>query len=100
MGAIDNLRAAVEAASGDTPFVLDSAFLIKGVADASVTVPADYDAWIQQAFFLKSAQAFTVKVAKSDVGAVTGSTFTASAATIPFVGASVPLAAKATLVFT
>jgi hypothetical protein len=100
MSAIDNLRAAVEAAAGDTPFALDSAFLTTGLADPSVTVPAEYDAWIQQAFFLKSAQAFTVKVAKSDVGAVDGEAFTVSAATIPFVGASVPLAAQATLVFT
>jgi hypothetical protein len=100
MSAIDNLRAAVEAAAGDTPFVLDSAFLTTGLADPSVSVPAQYDAWIQQAFFLKSAQDFSVKVAKSDVGEVADQAFTVTAATIPFVGASVPLAAEATLVFT
>src|SRR5690349_21603412 len=100
MSAIDNLRAAVEAAAGDTAFALDAAFLTAGLADPAVTVPADYDSWLAQAFFLKAATDFKVKAAKADVGAVSGNAFTVKNATIPFVGATVPLSAKATLVFT
>ncbi|WP_316196939.1 LysM domain-containing protein [Bradyrhizobium sp. SZCCHNS3053] len=100
MSAIDNLRAAVEAAAGDTAFALDAAFLTAGLADPAVKVPADYDTWLSQAFFLKAAADFKVTVAKSDVGPVEGTAFTVQSATIPFIGAATPLAAKATLVFT
>lgn len=98
MSAIENLRNAVEAAAGDQPFALDSAFLTTGLNDSSVKVPADYDTWLRQAFFLKAATDFTVKVAKANVGAVTDDEFTVTAATIPFVGASVPLWVQAKLV--
>jgi hypothetical protein len=100
MSAIDNLRAAVESAAGDQPFALDAAFLTAGLGDPGVAVPADYDAWLSQGFFLKAAADFTVKVAKANVGAVAGEAFTVTAATVPFVGASAPLSAQATLVFT
>jgi len=100
MSAIDNLRAAVEAAAGGTAFALDAAFLTTGLNDPAVTVPADYDAWIREAFFLKAATDFTVKAAKADVGAVSDNAFTVKNATIPFIGATAPLAAQATLVFT
>lgn len=100
MSAIDNLRAAVEAAAGDTAFVLDAAFLTAGLADPTVQVPADYDDWIRQAFALQSVTQFTVQVARADVGAVGGQAFTVRSATIPFIGASVPLSVSATLVFT
>ncbi|HEX8640831.1 MAG TPA: hypothetical protein VF704_06710 [Allosphingosinicella sp.] len=100
MSAIDNLRAAVEAAAGDTAFVLDSAFLTSGLNDPAVKVPAEYDAWLAQAFFAKSAQDFTVLATKGNVGPVEDNAFTVTSATIPFVGASAPLASQATLVFT
>lgn len=100
MSAIDNLRAAVEAAAGDTAFALDADFLTTGLDDPAVTVPADYDSWILEAFFLKAAADFNVTVAKTDVGDVSGDAFTVKNATIPFVGPTVPLAAQATLVFT
>ncbi len=100
MSAIDNLRAAVEAAAGGQPFALDAAFLTAGLNDPTVTVPADYDSWLRQAFFLKTAADFTVKVAKADVGTVADNAFTVKSATVPFVGASVPLVAQAILVFT
>ncbi|MET3709494.1 hypothetical protein ABIC65_000174 [Sphingomonas trueperi] len=100
MSAIDNLRAAVLAAAGDKAFALDAAFLTAGLADPAVRVPAEYDSWVSAAFFLTEAADFTVTVAKSDVGAVSGAAFTVTNATIPFVGVTVPLAAQATLVFT
>ncbi|MEE7459608.1 hypothetical protein MPAR168_06170 [Methylorubrum populi] len=100
MSAIDNLRAAVEAAAGGQPFPLNAAFLTAGLDDAAVTVPPDYDAWLRQAFFLELPADFTVAVAKADVGKVEGAAFTVKKATVPFVGAKAPLAARATLVFT
>lgn len=100
MSAIDNLRAAVETAAGDQPFALDAAFLTAGLGDPDVKVPEDYDAWLRQAFALKTAADFTVKAAKSAVGKVTGEAFTVTAAIIPFIGTEAPLAAEATLVFT
>jgi hypothetical protein len=99
--AISNLQQAVKTAAGTGgAFALDAAFLTKGLNDASVTVPADYDQIVMAAFQLAAASDLSVKADQKNVGAVTGNSFTVTNATIPFLSSTgVPLQTTATLVF-
>lgn len=97
--AIENLQQAVKSAAVAGPFVLDAAFLIQGLDDASVTVPAAYDSDIAAAFQV-AATSFEVSVSPDEVGDVSDDGFTVTGAVIPFPGSTgIPIQATATLVF-
>ncbi|MEM6455523.1 MAG: peptidoglycan-binding protein, partial [Acidobacteriota bacterium] len=96
--ALTSLRQALIDAAG-SPFALDAAFLTSGLNDPSVTVPPDYDTWIQQAFFTAAASDFLITIQASNVGEIVDDHFTVTDANVPFVGASAPIASPATLIF-
>jgi len=97
--AIENLRQAVKTAAASGPFALDAAFLTAGLNDPDVTMPADYDKYIQAAFQVAAAN-FMATASAADVGPVSGESFTVQNASIPFLTSGAPIQAKATLVFT
>ncbi|TKC87272.1 LysM peptidoglycan-binding domain-containing protein [Trinickia terrae] len=99
MSAIDNLQQAIVTAAGAGPFALDAAFLSAGLNDSSVSVPADYDATLCAAFQVAQASQFVISVTPSNVGPVSGDSFTVTSAIVPFPGATAPLSVPATLVF-
>jgi|GEM_PF-5322674 len=98
MSAIDNLQTAIKNAAGN-PFALDAKFLGTGLDDPDITVPPDYDSWIQSAFVIREASKFLIEVDPENVGPVEGDSFTVKTATVPFISASSPLTATATLIF-
>ncbi len=97
--AIENLQHVVKTAAASGPFALDAAFLTAGLNDPDVTMPADYDKYIQAAFQVAAAN-FMATASAADVGPVSGESFTVQNASIPFLTSGAPIQAKATLVFT